>query len=211
MLHEVDWFRKQYGSKLSEYELIRIQLGKCTARIYALESMLYITSGLADVGINPDIEVESAITKQFAVETFDFVTRHCLNILGAQTNLKDSEYQEYLAENQALQSWQGSSNIIKCYIAISGIIHLSNNKGEELLQCRSPGLHPFKALKYMIGKRKHRHDVYPKTYMLENHVHPRMQKSAPLVEWAAHKLSHCAEHLLMCDGLNVQVLSAFFL
>ena len=167
--------------------------------------MLYITAGLADVGINPDIEVESAITKQFAVETFDFVTRICLNILGAQTNLKDSVYQEYLAENQALQSWQGSSNIIKCFIAISGIIHLSNNNGEELLKCRNPGLHPIKSLKYKIGQRRHRHDFSPKTYMLEHHVHPRMQKTAPLVEWASHKLNHCAEHLLMSEGLNVQV------
>ena len=82
--------------------------------------MLYITSGLADVGKEPDIEVESAIVKQFSVETFDYVTRHCLSILGAQTNLKDYKYQEFIAENQVLQSWQGSNNIIKCFIAISG-------------------------------------------------------------------------------------------
>ncbi len=79
-----------------------------------------MTAGLADVGIKPDIEVESAIVKQFAVETSDFVTRRCLDMLGSKTNMKGSPYQQFLAENQALQSWQGSSNILKCFIAISG-------------------------------------------------------------------------------------------
>jgi hypothetical protein len=82
--------------------------------------MLYLTAGLQDVGIKPDVEVESACVKQFAVETSDFVTRRCLDMLGAQTNLRDSPFQQFLAENQVLQSWQGSNNILKCFIAISG-------------------------------------------------------------------------------------------
>jgi hypothetical protein len=82
--------------------------------------MLYMTAGLADVGIKPDVEVESAIVKQFAVETSDFVTRLCLDMLGAKTNLKGSPFQQFMAENHVLQSWQGSANILKCFIAISG-------------------------------------------------------------------------------------------
>jgi len=197
--------RKQYGAKLSEFELIRLQIARCASRIYALESMLYITSGLADVGTNPDVEVESAIIKQFASESFDYVTRVCLGILGAKTNIKGSKYQEYLAENQALQSWQGSSNIIKCYIGISGIIYLAEKKGDYLVKCKQFGLHPYMTLKYAFAKFKHRNDFYPNQYKLDNHVHPRLAKSAPLVEWSAHKLAYCAEHLLFNDGLNVQV------
>ena len=105
---------------LLEYELVKFNLAKCSGRIYALESMLYMTAGLGDVGIKPDIEVESAIVKQFAVETSDYVTRLCLDLLGAKTNIKGSPYQQFLAENHVLQSWQGSSNILKCFIAISG-------------------------------------------------------------------------------------------
>lgn len=190
---------------MSEFELIRIQIAKCTTKIYALESMLYITSGLADVGKEPDIEVESAIVKQFAVETFDYVTRHCLSILGAQTNLKDSKYQEFIAENQVLQSWQGSNNIIKCFIAISGILHLINNKGEYLKQCNKPGVHPIKSFKYKVRAARHKVDYSPKTFMLEHYVHPRMARAAPQVEWAAHKLAICAENVLLDEGLNIQL------
>jgi len=197
--------RKQYGTKLSEFELIRLQIGRCASRIYALESMLYITAGLADVGSRPDIEVESAIIKQFAAETFDYVTRTCLSILGAQTNLKASKYQEYLAENQVLQSWQGSSNIIKCFIGISGIIHLVNEKGEELLKCDQFGHHPFKAIKYRFNTWRARSDTFAKKHMIEHYVHPRMAKTAPLVDWSARKLALCAEKMVLQEGLNVQI------
>jgi alkylation response protein AidB-like acyl-CoA dehydrogenase len=81
---------------VAEFELIKFNLAKCAG------------------------EVESACVKQFAVETSDFVTRRCLDMLGAQTNLRDSPFQQFLAENQVLQSWQGSNNILKCFIAISG-------------------------------------------------------------------------------------------
>ena len=167
--------------------------------------MLYITSGLADIGKEPDIEMESTIVKQFAVNTFDYVTRHCLAILGAETNLKESKYQEFLAENQVLQSWQGSNNILKCFIGLSGILHLINNKGEYLKECNSPGLHPIKSFKYKLRASRHKIDYTPKTFLLENYVHPRLSKVAPLVEWAAHKLAFCAETALQDDWLNIQL------
>jgi len=200
--------RKQYGSKLSEFQLIKLQIAKCSTLIYALESMLYITSGLADVGINPDIEVESAIVKQFAADSFSKVTQQCLSILGAATNMKGSVYQEILAESNALQSWQGSSNIIKCFIAISGILHIVETKGEHLKQCRSPGLHPFKSLKFSLNKQRQLQNILPKKLMLEHHVHPRLALAAERVDCAARRLALCSEQLLMADGFNVQVKEA---
>lgn len=201
--------RKQYGQKLSDFELIKFNIAKCCGRIYALESMLYMTAGLGDVGIKPDIEVESAIVKQFAVETSDFVTRRCLDMLGAQTNVKGSPFQQFLAENQVLQSWQGSSNILKCFIAISGILHLTEKKGEEMMKCRNPGLHPIKFLKYEWGVRCHRSDRYPLKHKLENYVHPRLDVTARAVEWAVHKLPFCTETILLGEGSNIQVSEAY--
>lgn len=197
--------RKQYGAKLSEFELIQIQLAKCASKIYALESMLYITSGLADVGLNPDIETESAIVHQFAVESFDYVTKTCLSILGAQTNLKEGKYGEYLAENLALQTLHGTSNINKCFIALSGIKHLIKTKGEYLTKCRQPGFYPVKRFVYVIKRMRTNLDVFPLKYNLENYVHPRLLRISPLVDKAAHRLSYFAESLLMEEGLNAQI------
>lgn len=197
--------RKQYGQKLAEFELIKYNLAKCAGRIYALESMLYLTAGLADVGIKPDVEVESAIVKQFAAESSDFVTRLCLDMLGAKTNVAGSPYQQFVAENHVLQSWQGSANILKCFIAISGIIHLTEKKGEELMKCRNPGLHPLKFLKYEWYSMRHRNDNYPCKHKLENYVHPRLCVTAKSVEWAVQKLAYATQQLLLGEGANIQV------
>ena len=34
-------------------------------------------------------------------------------------------YQRYLRDNQVVQSWQGTANILKCFVAVTGAIHLS--------------------------------------------------------------------------------------
>jgi hypothetical protein len=62
--------------------------------------MLYLTAGLADVGEAPDTEMESAVVKEFAVIASDYVTKHCMRLLGAQVNVADSEWGAYIAENQ---------------------------------------------------------------------------------------------------------------
>lgn len=197
--------RKQFGAKLSEFELIKIQLAKCASRIYALESMLYITSGLADVGLDPDIETESAIVYQYAVDSFDYITKTCLSILGSQANLKEGRYGEYLAENLALQTLHGTSNINKCFIALSGIRHLIDARGEYLTQVRQAGFFPVKRLLYVLKRMRKNLDVFPPKYDLASYVHPRLMKVAPLVDRAAHRLSYFAESLVMEEGLNAQV------
>jgi len=40
------------------------QLARMAGKLYALESMIYMTAGLADISEEPDIDLESALTKQ---------------------------------------------------------------------------------------------------------------------------------------------------
>ena len=55
----------------------------------------------------------------------------------------------------------------------AGILHLTEMKGEELMKCRSPGMHPLKFIKYEWETRRHRSDTFPLKHKLENFVHPR--------------------------------------
>ena len=95
--------RQQFGQSLSEFSLVRSQLGRMTGRLYALESAVYMTAGLADASQEGDIEVESVITRQYATETADFIIRNCLRLLGADVNLETSGYQRYLRDSIVLQ------------------------------------------------------------------------------------------------------------
>lgn len=197
--------RRQYGSKLSEFELIKLQIGKCSSYIYALEAMLYLTAGLADVGENPDTEMESAVVKEFAIVASDYVTKHCMRILGAQVNVADSEWGLYVAENQVLQSWQGSSNVSKCFIGISGVLNLIEYKGVDMKKYVNPGFYPFLIIKHNIDVMREVRGYFPKRYKLDEKVHPRLGNIAPQVDQACRRLNILAEIMLKTNGLNLQV------
>ena len=97
-------------------------------QLYSLESVAYMTAGIADASLDADIEVESVITKEFASEAAEFIITECLQLLGSKVNLESSKYQKYLRDNAVLQSWQGSSNINKCFVAISCLMHVIKDK-----------------------------------------------------------------------------------
>lgn len=64
---------KQFGLPLSKFSLVKLQLSEMESRLYSLESMLYLTAGLRDVAEYPDVDMESAIVKQFAAQTSQFI------------------------------------------------------------------------------------------------------------------------------------------
>jgi len=197
--------RKQYGLQLSEFTLVKHQLAQCAARIYCLEAMLYLTAALEDVSDDPDVEVESAIVKEYAVEAYDFVVKNCLQLLGIdKVNHEESRYQKYLKEAMMLKFWQGTSNINKCFIGVSGVIHLIENE-KELQHLRQPLMHWAKFLKYKLSHKRHYSDSHPLDHKLYNCVHPRLQISAEKVEWAVMKIPFVTKELLSRVGANIQV------
>ena len=88
--------RKQFGLHLSKFSLVKIQLARMAGKLYALESMLYMTAGLVDISECPDVEMESVIVKQYAAETSDYIVKTCLSLLGTQAMLETSKYQAYI-------------------------------------------------------------------------------------------------------------------
>jgi len=198
--------RRQYGKQLADFELIKLQLAKMAGKLYALESMVYMTAGLADVSEEPDIDVESAMTKQFAVETSDYVVKTCLNILGAEASLESSPFQKYIKENHALQYWQGTGNITKFAISISGIQHAIEQIGGEVIKTRHFLKSPYKHIKHTLESRKHLNDTFDKYPLeLEKNVHPVFIESAKQLEYSVVKLGWIVKELLVREGANVQI------
>ncbi len=62
--------------------------------MYALESMSYMTAGLADVQKTDDIVVEAAMTKVFAAQAAREVVDHCSAILGIRSIKSEESFHE---------------------------------------------------------------------------------------------------------------------
>ena len=49
--------------------MVKQKIGESCAHLYALESTIYMTAGLADIQKNPDFCVEASACKLLAIET----------------------------------------------------------------------------------------------------------------------------------------------
>jgi len=197
--------RKQFGLSLSKFSLVKIQLAKMAGKLYCLESMLYMTSGLHDMSECPDVEVESVIVKQYAAETSDYIVKTCLSLLGSKTLLDENDYTKYLDQNQFLQGWQGSANILKCFIGITGILHIVETLGPALMKPLNPLFHPIAAAKWKRHSNQHQKNSAPLTHKLQDCVHPRLISSADRVEWVVEKIPFLASNLVLKCGEQLQI------
>ena len=67
------------------------------------------------------------ITRQYASDVARYMISECLQLLGADVNKESSKYQTYVRDYVAIQNWQGNSNINKCFVAISSLLHVINH------------------------------------------------------------------------------------
>ena len=146
--------RKQFGLPLSNFDLVKSQIARMAERLYCLESMVYMTAGLYDISEYPDVEVESAIVKVYAAETADIITKTCASLLGSQAVLDDSPAMQHIKQSQFLQNYHGPSNILKSFIAASGMVHLAEQSGEEL-RTKMSLLRPHKFFSWSAYKYRH--------------------------------------------------------
>lgn len=65
--------RRAFGSYLNSFDMVKQKIGESCAHLYALESTIYMTAGLADIQKNPDFCVEASACKLLAIETSRYV------------------------------------------------------------------------------------------------------------------------------------------
>jgi acyl-CoA dehydrogenase family protein 9 len=112
--------RKTFGRSIAEFGLVRDKIARMTANIFALESMTYLTTGLAD-GHNADFSIESAICKVFASETLWSVANEAQQIAAGLGYSRANAWERLLRDARYPMVFQGTNEILRCFIALSGM------------------------------------------------------------------------------------------
>jgi len=196
---------KQFGLPLSKFSLVKLQLSEMESRLYSLESMLYLTAGLRDVAEYPDVDMESAIVKQFAAQTSQFIVKTSLGLLGRAGLDEGGPLQRFTATSQFLQGWHGTANIIKCHIAISGLVHLAQQAGPAIARCSKPLPHLLSYLRWSRTSAEHKWDQVRLTHKLSDCVHPRLISSAERLEWAVEKIPFLATNMMFRSDMSFNI------
>ncbi len=119
--------RRQFGRPIAEFEMIRDKVARMMADTYAAESMVYLTTGLAERG-DADYSIESALCKIFSSENAWRVVNQAVQIAGGNGFIKEYPYERFLRDCRINMIFEGTNEILRVFVSLAGAQML----GEEL-------------------------------------------------------------------------------
>jgi acyl-CoA dehydrogenase family protein 9 len=190
--------RRQFGRALSTFGMIKDKIARMMIECYAAESMVYLTTGLIDRGIE-DYSVESAACKVFGSEMLWRVVNESLQIAAGVGYMKDYPYERLLRDARINLIFEGTNEILRCYIALTGM----QGPGDRLAQLAEFIKWPLKgyglAIDFVVDKLK---TQYYGSSGIE-HMHPTLKREAVMFEDWVPELAKNVEKTLRKHGKNI--------
>ena len=189
--------RKQFKTRIADFEMIRRKIGRMTATTYVLESMVYLTAGLVDRHV-PDYSLEGACCKIFGTEVLWQNINDGLQIAGGNGFMNEYPYGRALRDSRINMIFEGTNEILRLLIALSGMKELGDSLKEVQSALKSPlekrGILTEYAHKRMKGVLTH--DTLTK-------VHPSLAPEADQVGRYAGIFANACETILRKHGKKV--------
>jgi acyl-CoA dehydrogenase family member 9 len=111
--------RKQFGTPIARFEMIRSKIARMVMDTYALESMVYLTTGRVDQGLG-DYAIEGACCKIFGTETVWRNINDALQIAGGNGFMEEYPYGRALRDSRINMIFEGTNEILRVLVALSG-------------------------------------------------------------------------------------------
>ncbi|XP_074862336.1 complex I assembly factor ACAD9, mitochondrial [Carettochelys insculpta] len=129
--------RKQFNKKLSDFGLIQEKFTLMAQQAYVMESMAYLTAGMMDRPGVPDCSVEAAMVKVFSSEGAWTCVSEALQVLGGLGYMKDYPYERYLRDSRILLIFEGTNEILRMYIALTGMQYAGKILTEKIKEMKT--------------------------------------------------------------------------
>jgi acyl-CoA dehydrogenase family protein 9 len=112
--------RRQFNAPIASFEMIQDKISRIMMEIFALESMVYLTTGLIDRG-DVDYSIESAICKVYAADALWRTANDAMQIAGGIGYSKDYPYEQALRDARINMIFEGTNEVLRAFIALSGM------------------------------------------------------------------------------------------
>ena len=107
--------RYQFGDPLSDKQLVKERIAHMAALVYAMDAMLYMTTGMLDRG-DKDIMVETAICKVFCSEMGWQVVNDAMQIMGGESYITANEIERIFRDSRINTIVEGSNDLMWSFI-----------------------------------------------------------------------------------------------
>lgn len=196
--------KKLFDKTMHEYLHVREDLALNECRIYALESMIYMTAGINDTYLDADTGVESALTKIYSTQSLVKSLNECKKITTIDFNSIKKDYFEFI---NIISQYPVPTDLLKLDNSTQCLVGSSLQLLDKVQKLRTPLNNP-KILFKTFGERwkltKYLNQDLSKTgksyfYLWEN-VHPSLKLSCSYLEQATIRLIMGAEQCLIDFG-----------
>lgn len=195
---------------LIERDVVRHRLGKMAATLYALESVTYMTGGLADASPTAGpahIEMEACMTKSFALRAARRIVDGCTKLLGMRAFVEGHPAAVLKRDLEALELWEGTKDINDLTIGLLAMKHVAQNKTDDVVRQRDPYFNVmlFLTKKFFAYKSVRDRKKIKLTMGVKRMVDMRLEDCADYVERSVLQLASATENALVNEGKNAQI------
>ncbi len=112
--------RKQFDRTITEFGLVQEKLADMAAKIYATESVVYMTTGNMCKGLK-DYHLETAVCKIYGSENLWEVVDTGLQIAAGCGYMKEYPYERIMRDSRINLIFEGTNEILRAFLALSGV------------------------------------------------------------------------------------------
>lgn len=129
--------RSAFGRSIAEFGLVKDKLARMMAETWAMESMVYLTTGIADAKV-PDWSLESAMCKVFASEALWRIASEAVQVAGGAGISQLEPWERMLRDARVYLLLEGTNETLRAYIALAGLQGPSRQLSEVARAMREP-------------------------------------------------------------------------
>ncbi|MDW8263170.1 MAG: acyl-CoA dehydrogenase family protein, partial [Phycisphaerales bacterium] len=111
--------RYQFGRPLADFELVRARIARMAAYEYAMDAVLYLTTGMLDRH-DDDIMLETAICKVFCSEMGWRVVNDAMQIMGGEGYMTENEIERIFRDSRINLIVEGANEVMQSFVFAYG-------------------------------------------------------------------------------------------
>ncbi|HEY2588949.1 MAG TPA: acyl-CoA dehydrogenase family protein [Tepidisphaeraceae bacterium] len=111
--------RYQFQRPLADFELVQAKIANMAALTYAMDAMLYMTTGMLDRH-DEDIMVETAVCKLFCSEMGWRVVNDAMQIMGGEGYMTENEIERIFRDSRINLIVEGANEVMQSFIFAYG-------------------------------------------------------------------------------------------
>ncbi|MEM0983420.1 MAG: acyl-CoA dehydrogenase family protein [Planctomycetota bacterium] len=116
--------RYQFQRPLADFELVKSKIAHMSALTYAMDAMLYMTTGMLDRH-DEDIMVETAVCKTFCSEMGWRTVNDAMQIMGGESYMTENEVERIFRDSRINTIVEGANEVMQKFVFAYGAKQLA--------------------------------------------------------------------------------------